>query len=233
MVFLAEDPKLQRTVALKVMLPAVAVNATAMERFLREARATADIEHDHIVTIHQVDEDRGMPFLAMQLLKGMSLEDYLKKAQETKKPITIGQILKLGREIAKGLAVAHEHGLIHRVIKPANVWLDATAGGRVKILDFGLARPAAADSTITQSGMIVGTPAYMAPEQATGQPLDGRADLFSLGVVLYRLCSGRLPWKGETAMGTLMAVATEGEGRPGDRAGTGRGRAGGRAEGRN
>ncbi|MBL8794192.1 MAG: protein kinase [Planctomycetia bacterium] len=209
MVFLAEDPKLQRTVALKVMLPAVAVNATAKERFLREARATAAIEHDHIVTIHQVDEDRGMPFLAMQLLKGMSLEDYLKKVKETKKPITLGQILKLGREVARGLAVAHERGLIHRDIKPANIWLDATAGGRVKILDFGLARPAAADSTITQSGMIVGTPAYMAPEQATGQQIDGRADLFSLGVVLYRLCSGRLPWKGETAMGTLMAVATE------------------------
>jgi len=214
MVFLAEDPKLQRTVALKVMLPAVAVNATAKERFLREARATAAIEHDHIVTIHQVDEDRGMPFLAMQLLKGMSLEDFLKKRKgepgaSATGGITIGQILKLGREIAKGLAVAHERGLIHRDIKPANVWLDATAGGRVKILDFGLARPAAADSTITQSGMIVGTPAYMAPEQATGQQIDGRADLFSLGVVLYRLCSGRLPWKGETAMGTLMAVATE------------------------
>jgi serine/threonine protein kinase/Leucine-rich repeat (LRR) protein len=209
LVFQAEDPKLQRAIALKVMLPALAANASAKERFLREARATAAIEHDHIVTIHQVDEDRGVPFLAMQMLKGMSLEDYLKKAKQTNKPLTLGQILKLGREIARGLAAAHERGLIHRDIKPANVWLDATAGGRVKILDFGLARPQATDSTITQSGMIVGTPAYMAPEQAAGQKVDGRADLFSLGCVLYRLCSGRLPWKGETAMATLMAVATE------------------------
>ncbi len=209
MVFQAEDPGLQRTVALKVMLPSVAANAAAKERFLREARATAAIEHDHIVTIYQVDEDRGVAFLAMQFLKGMSLEDYLKKAKETNKPLTLGQILKLGREIGKGLAAAHERGLIHRDIKPANIWLDATSGGRAKILDFGLARPAATDSNITQSGMIVGTPAYMAPEQATGLKIDGRADLFSLGVVLYRLCSGRLPWKGDTAMATLMAVATE------------------------
>jgi WD40 repeat protein len=209
MVFQAEDPHLQRAIALKVMLPALAANAAAKERFLREARATAAIEHDHIVTIHQVDEDRGVPYLAMQMLKGMSLEDYLKRAKDTKKPLTLGQILKLGRETARGLAAAHERGLIHRDIKPANVWLDATAGGRVKILDFGLARPAEADSSITQSGMIVGTPAYMAPEQAQGKPVDGRADLFSLGVVLYRLCSGRMPWKGENAMATLMAVATE------------------------
>jgi serine/threonine protein kinase/Leucine-rich repeat (LRR) protein len=211
MVFLAEDPRLKRTVALKVMLPEVAKKETARERFLREARATAAIEHDHIITIYQVDEDRGVPYLAMPLLKGMSLESYLKRAKETKKPLTLGQILKLAREIAKGLAAAHERGLIHRDIKPANIWLDATAGGRVKILDFGLARPTETDSTITQSGMIVGTPAYMAPEQAAGQKIDGRADLFSLGCVLYRLCSGHLPWHGETAMATLMAVATEEE----------------------
>jgi serine/threonine protein kinase/Leucine-rich repeat (LRR) protein len=211
MVFLAEDPRLKRTVALKVMLPEVAKKDTARERFLREARATAAIEHDHIITIYQVDEDRGVPYLAMPLLKGMSLESYLKRGKETKKPLTLGQILKLAREIGKGLAAAHERGLIHRDIKPANIWLDATAGGRVKILDFGLARPTETDSTITQSGMIVGTPAYMAPEQAAGQKIDGRADLFSLGVVLYRLCSGRVPWHGETAMATLMAVATEEE----------------------
>ena len=124
-------------------------------------------------------------------------------------PLTVGQILKLGREMARGLAAAHAVGLIHRDIKPANLWLDATAGGRVKILDFGLARPAESDATLTQSGVIVGTPAYMAPEQAQGLKVDGRADLFSLGCVLYRLCSGRLPWKGENAMATLMAVSTE------------------------
>jgi hypothetical protein len=181
-VFLAEDPHLQRTVALKVMRPDVARKASARERFLREARATARIEHDHIVTIFQVGEDRGVPFLAMQLLKGMSLEDFLKKKQGDNPgmPLTLGQVLKLGREIAKGLAAAHEKGLIHRDIKPANIWLDATAGGRVKILDFGLARPAAEDTRLTRLGTILGTPAYMAPEQAWGGQTDGRADLFSL-----------------------------------------------------
>ncbi|OAI55012.1 hypothetical protein AYO44_13745 [Planctomycetaceae bacterium SCGC AG-212-F19] len=205
-VFQAEDSHLKRVVAVKAMLPEVAKKATARERFLREARAAAALEHDHIVPIYHVSEERGVPYLVMPMLKGASLEDWLKKKGSS---LTVGQILKLGREIAKGLAAAHEVGLIHRDIKPANIWLDATTGGRVKILDFGLARPAETDAQITQSGIIVGTPAYMAPEQATGQKIDGRADLFSLGVVLYRLCSGRLPWKGETAMATLMAVATE------------------------
>src|SRR5262249_56448439 len=130
--------------------------------------------------------------------------------RETKKPLTLGQVLKLGREIAKGLAAAHERALIHRDIKPANVWLDASAGGRAKILDFGLARPAATDSNITQSGMIVRTPAYLAPEQATSQKIDGRVDLFSLGVVLYRLCSSRLPWKGESAGAPPLGIAHPG-----------------------
>lgn len=210
MVFLAEYPSLQRTVALKVMLPELAKKAVARERFLREARATAKIEHDHIVTIFQVGEDRGVPYLAMQLLKGCSLEDNLRTKQGAAvAPLTVDQVLKLGREIAKGLAAAHARGLIHRDIKPANIWLDATAGGRVKILDFGLARPAEEDAQLTQSGVIVGTATYMAPEQARGERLDARAALFSLGCVLYRLCTGRLPWKGCDVMATLIAVATE------------------------
>ncbi|MBY0527712.1 MAG: protein kinase [Gemmataceae bacterium] len=207
-VFQAEDPQLKRPVALKAMLPDVAARASARERFLREARAAAAIEHDHIVTIYQVGEDRGVPFLAMQFLKGMSLEDFLKKQKAANKPLTWGQILKLGREIAKGLAAAHERGLIHRDIKPANIWLDAAAGGRVKILDFGLAR-GAEDAQLTQSGMIVGTAAYMAPEQAKSLKVDGRADLYSLGCVLYRLCTGRTPFIGPDAMAVLIAAATE------------------------
>jgi len=207
--FLAEDPQLQRTVALKVMLPVAAKKAASRERFLREARATAKIEHDHIVTIYQVGEDRGVPYLAMQLLKGMTLEDLLKKKQgKTGMPLGLEQIMKLGREIAKGLAAAHEHNLIHRDIKPANIWLDATAGGRVKILDFGLVR-AAEESRLTTLGAVVGTPAYMAPEQARTDKIDGRADLFSLGVVLYRLCAGRLPWLGNEPTETVMAMLTE------------------------
>jgi serine/threonine protein kinase len=210
-VFLAEDPQLQRTVALKAMLPEAAKRPGAKERFLREARATAKIEHDHIVTIYQVGQDRDVPYLAMQLLKGMSLEDFLKKKQggKTGMPFTLDQVLKLGRELAKGLAAAHERGLIHRDIKPANIWLDSSAGGRVKILDFGLVRADEDDKPLTQIGTIVGTVAYMAPEQARGVRIDARADLFSLGCVLYRLCSGRLPFHGKDAMETLISVSTE------------------------
>jgi len=210
-VFLAEDPTLQRTVALKAMLPELANKASAKERFLREARATAKIEHDHIVTIFQVGEERGVPFLAMQLLKGMTLDDFLKKKQaKTGMPLALEQILKLGREIAKGLAAAHDKGLIHRDIKFANIWLDATAGGRVKILDFGLAHAADGDSRrLTQVGQIIGTAAFMAPEQARGEKIDGRADLFSLGCLLYRLCTGRLPWYRGDATETLVAVALD------------------------
>jgi len=207
-VFEAEDVHLQRAVALKAMRPDIAQNASARERFLREARATANIEHDHIVTIFQVGEDRGVPFLAMQLLKGMSLEDYLKKKLESQPALPVDRVLRVGREIARGLAAAHARGLIHRDIKPANIWLDATAGGRVKILDFGLARAADGEGTLTQSGVIVGTATYMAPEQARGEKVDARADLFSLGCVLYRLATGRLPWKGEDVMSTLVAIAT-------------------------
>jgi serine/threonine protein kinase/type 1 glutamine amidotransferase len=209
-VFQAEDPRLQRTVALKVMLPEYAKKASAKDRFLREARAAAAIEHDHIVGIYQVDEDRGVPYIAMQFLKGMSLDDYI-KAQRKKSlgpALKVSQILKVGREIAKGLAAAHERGMIHRDIKPANIWLDGSAGGRVRILDFGLARTDTDQQHLTQSGMILGTPAYMAPEQARAEKVDARADLFSLGVVLYRLCTGELPFKGKDTMSTLMALAT-------------------------
>jgi serine/threonine protein kinase len=204
-VFLAEDPQLKRTVALKVMLPEVAASQSSRERFLREARAAAAIEHENIVTIYEVAEDRGAPFLAMQFLKGMSLDDYIKKG----KPFTWAQIIRIGREIARGLDAAHQRGLIHRDIKPANIWLDATAGGRVRILDFGLARPSEGNTSLTQSGLIVGTPTYMAPEQARAASLDGRADLYSLGCVLYRLCTGRVPFDGPDTMATLVTAAVD------------------------
>jgi formylglycine-generating enzyme required for sulfatase activity len=209
-VFKAEDTRLQRTVALKVMLPELAKRPTSRERFMREARATAKIEHDHIVTTYQVDEERGVPYLAMELLRGRSLEEFLRK-KKGQKPLALEQTLKIGRETARGLAAAHEKGLIHRDIKPANLFLDASAGGRVKILDFGLARAAETEaSRLTRVGQVVGTAAYMAPEQARGDDkIDARADLFSLGCVLYRLCTGRLPWTGEDPMATLLAIATE------------------------
>jgi eukaryotic-like serine/threonine-protein kinase len=204
-VFMAEDMRLHRIVALKVMLPSIARKAVARDRFLREARATAAIEHDHIVTIYEVHEDNGVPYLAMQFLKGMSVDDWLRAG----KSFNVPQVMRIGKEIAKALAAAHACQLIHRDIKPSNIWLDASNKGRVKILDFGLARPTSEETHLTQEGMILGSPAYMSPEQARGQNVDERCDLFSLGCVLYRLCSGRLPFAGRDTMSMLLAIATD------------------------
>jgi formylglycine-generating enzyme required for sulfatase activity len=212
-VFQAEDPRLKRKLALKAMLPALAVSDTARQRFLREAQAAASLSHDHIVPIFQVGEDRGVPFIAMPFLKGEPLDERLQRQPVLPLP----EVLRIARETATGLAAAHEQGLIHRDIKPANLWLEELDGERgpstpryrVKVLDFGLARAAADSAQLTQSGVILGTPAYMAPEQANGQPLDGRCDLFSLGCVVYRLCTGRLPFNGPDTVATLLAVATE------------------------
>jgi serine/threonine protein kinase/WD40 repeat protein len=220
-VFEAEDPQLHRRVALKVMKPELAARPAERQRFLREAQAMAAIEHDHIVAIYQVSEDRGLPFLAMQLLKGETLEDRLRRAASPPLPLgegrgdgsrspttlPIAEILRIGREIAAGLAAAHAQGLTHRDVKPPNVWLEKS--GRVKILDFGLARPVQDDAHLTQSGLIAGTPQYMAPEQAEGQPVDRLCDLFSLGCVLYRLLTGRLPFRGPNTMAVLRALAVE------------------------
>jgi hypothetical protein len=196
-VYRAEDSDLRRPVALKVMRPDVAVRPGARERFLREARAAAGLKNDHIVTIHQVGEDRGVLFLAMEYLDGENLEARLTRAGK----LPLGEVLRIGREIAEGLAAAHERGLIHRDIKPANVWLEARPGEpgegssprcRVKLLDFGLARDVA-DDGLTQEGAVLGTWGYMAPEQARGEAVDHRCDLFALGAVLYRACTGQPP----------------------------------------
>ncbi len=204
MVLLAEDSQLRRLAAIKVMLPRFARDPQARERFLREARSAARIHHDNVVTIHQVGEENGIPFIAMEFLKGAPLDQHLKEKGE----LSIGQAVRIGREIAEGLQAAHTEGLIHRDIKPANIWLEAPKG-RVKILDFGLAREERDDAHLTNSGAVVGTPAYMSPEQARGQPLDARSDLFSLGVVLYRLCTGQQPFSGPNTMAVLMALGTE------------------------
>ncbi|MBV9122836.1 MAG: protein kinase [Planctomycetes bacterium] len=202
-VFRAEDLLLQRQVALKVMLPALAAQPVNHQRFLREARAAAALDHDHIVHIYHVGEDRGVPYLAMQFLRGESLEDRLKR--EGKLPVA--DVLRIGRETAEGLAAAHDLGLIHRDIKPANIWLES-GRGRVKILDFGLVREAAGKGKISQSGMILGTPGFMAPEQARGKVVDHRCDLFSLGCLLYRMCTGQLPFQGKDRLTTLLALVS-------------------------
>jgi serine/threonine protein kinase/DNA-directed RNA polymerase subunit RPC12/RpoP len=205
-VFKAEDMKLKRPVALKVMKKSQAANPVNRERFLREASAAAAVEHDHIVPIYQIDEERGVVYLAMKLLVGESLEQRLNRTG-TQSP---EEVIRIGMEIAEGLAAAHEVGLIHRDIKPANIWLEE-GRDRVKLLDFGLAaKLTSEDAKLTHENLLVGTPMYMSPEQASGDiPLDERSDLFSLGSVMYRMATGKLPFKGRTTLNVLTALATK------------------------
>jgi serine/threonine protein kinase len=204
-VFEAQDLNLKRLVALKVMKPALAAHADFHRRFVREAQLAAAIDHEHIVTIYQVGEDRGVPFMAMKLLQGESLEARLSRSGGR---LPLDEVLRIGREITEGLAAAHAKGLIHRDIKPANIWLDEDRN-RVKIVDFGLARGRGADAHFTQAGAVIGTPSYMAPEQANGKDVDERCDLFSLGSVLYRSSTGRLPFDGKDTLAVLSALATK------------------------
>jgi serine/threonine protein kinase len=207
-VYRAEDIHLKREVALKVMLAEAAADARAKARFLREARAQAKVEHEHVAVIHNVGEEGGVPYLVMPLLKGMTLHAALKT--NPRPPLT--EVVRIGREIAEGLAAAHEQGLVHRDIKPANVWLEGKRL-RVKVLDFGLARAVSeqaadgADGPLTREGVVVGTPQYMSPEQARGRRLDARTDLFSLGVVLYQMTTGELPFGGGSPFAVLASVA--------------------------
>jgi eukaryotic-like serine/threonine-protein kinase len=204
-VFEAQDLHLKRLVALKVMKPSLAAQADFHRRFLREAQLAAAIDHEHIVTIYQVGEDRGVPFMAMKLLQGQSLEARLGRSGGR---LPLDEALRIAREIAEGLAAAHAQGLIHRDIKPANIWLEEDRN-RVKIVDFGLARGRGADAHFTQAGAVIGTPSYMAPEQANGKDVDERCDLFSLGSVLYRMSTGRLPFDGKDTLAVLTALATK------------------------
>ncbi|HQR08052.1 MAG TPA: serine/threonine-protein kinase [Gemmatales bacterium] len=208
-VFLAEDPILKRKMAIKTLRAELASNAVCKERFLREAQIVSALKHDHIVTIYAVGEEYGIPYLVMEYLEGQSLEETIQK----KKKWTWVQIIRVGREIARALSIAHAQNLIHRDIKPANIWLEAvdkaTKKTRVKILDFGLARYVEQSAGLTQAGMVVGTPHYVSPEQARGKDLDPRSDLFSMGVVLYRLSTKKMPFDGEDTLALLTALAVD------------------------
>jgi serine/threonine protein kinase/Leucine-rich repeat (LRR) protein len=204
MVYSAIDTRLDRRLALKVMILQYASDPEARERFLREARAAAQICHDNVVTVYEAGVSDGVPYIAMQMLEGYSLDKYLRDGGVP----PLSQVLQIAQQAAEGLAAAHRVGLMHRDVKPANLWLEAPHG-RVKVLDFGLARPLDNRIGMTMTGAVMGSPAYMSPEQARGERLDHRTDLFSLGAVLYRLCGGRLPFEGPTTMAALTALATQ------------------------
>jgi serine/threonine protein kinase len=199
----AFDERLQRIVAIKAMAPPLAASATGRRRFVREAQAAAAVNHDNVVDIYAVEETGPIPYLVMEYVAGISLEDKLTQQG----PLKLEEILRIGLQTADGLAAAHRQGLVHRDVKPANILLE-NGVGRVKITDFGLAR-AADDVSVTQTGVIAGTPAYMSPEQARGDAVDHRSDLFSLGSVLYALCAGRTPFRGSTSLGVLKQVCEE------------------------
>jgi len=199
----AFDPSLHRVVAIKVLAPQLATSGVARKRFLREAKAAAAVTHDHIVTIHAVDEANGLPYLVMQYVPGQSLQDRIDKDG----PLELTDILRIGMQTASALAAAHTHGIVHRDIKPANILLEEGVQ-RVKITDFGLAR-AMDDASLTQSGFVAGSPLYMAPEQARGEALDHRADLFSLGSVLYTMCTGRPPFRAANTLAVLRRVSED------------------------
>ena len=203
-VFLARDRALDRLVAIKLLTPGMAATGAARRRFAREAKAAAAVVHEHVVTIHAVDTlPLGVPYLVMQYIAGKSLQELIDRGKAPE----LAEILRIGSQAASALAAAHAQGLIHRDIKPANILLE-NGVERVKITDFGLAR-AVDDDTVSHPGVVGGTPQYMSPEQASGEPIDHRTDLFSLGSVLYALCTGQAPFRGNTSMATLKCVCEQ------------------------
>jgi eukaryotic-like serine/threonine-protein kinase len=203
-IFHAEDIDLQRPVALKVLKRHLCQEAEGLQRFLREARIMAAIQHDHLVTLYQAGNEGQTAFLAMELLQGDTLDGWMRRNRQR----PVGEILRVAREIVSGLVVIHHHGIVHRDIKPANLWR-CSPSEKIKILDFGLASCIQDDPGLTRTGTIMGTPSYMSPEQARGEKVDAMSDLFSLGSVLYCLCTGRTPFRDDNTMAALAALASE------------------------
>lgn len=198
-VFQARDARLNRDVALKFMNAKASLNQASRRRFVEEARSMAAVHHDNVATIFEVGLHRAMPFIAMELLRGNPLNLLIRE----KRKFEIDEVLQIAIEVCSGLAAAHETGIVHRDVKPGNIWIEEPTG-RAKILDFGLAiANVSADGTTR--GAAVGSPGYLAPEQARNDPVDDRTDLYSLGVVLYQMCAGRLPIRAETVTAQMIA----------------------------
>ncbi len=192
MVFLAQDLTLEREVAIKVLPPDFSSDPQVIKRFQQEAKTAAKLDHPNIIPIYRVESAEGLNFFVMKFISGTSLEDVL----ESKQPLSYDYIQRILSEAARALGHAHSRKVVHRDVKPANIMFDHD--GRVMLTDFGISKALQSAGNLTGTGMIVGTPHYMAPEQAKGQPVDGRADQYSLGIVGYRLLSGQLPFSGDS-----------------------------------
>ncbi|HSL81638.1 MAG TPA: serine/threonine-protein kinase, partial [Thermoanaerobaculia bacterium] len=202
-VYLAEDPQIERQLAIKTLHRTLSVSpedtraaAERRERLLREARTAGRLIHPNVVTLFDAGEHEGTLFLAFEYVEGQSLDKVLDKRQASGEAMTTAEALRIAREAATGLAFAHARGVVHRDVKPANLLL--AGDGRVKVSDFGIAKMAGQATELTMTGTVVGSPHYLSPEQVRGEALDGRSDLFSLGVVLYELLGGRRPFDGDT-----------------------------------
>jgi len=212
-VYLARDQLLDRPVAIKVLFPEFARDPSFVERFRREAQAAANLNHPNIVGIYDWGQERGTYFIVMEYVEGRSLRDLI-RAQGALPP---AQVAEIGAEIAGALAFAHRSGVVHRDVKPGNVLM--TAAGRVKVTDFGIARATQGNSgeALTQTGAVMGTATYFSPEQAQGLPVDGRSDVYSLGVVLFEMLTGEPPFSGDTPVAVAYKHVREAAPRPSDR----------------
>src|SRR5947209_14549 len=207
-VYRAHDARLDRTVAIKILPVSYSADRDRLQRFAQEARAAAALNHPNILSIFDIGDNRGAPYVVSELLEGETLRDCLRSG-----PLSIRKAIDYALQVARGLAAAHEKGIVHRDLKPENIFI--TRDGRVKLLDFGLAKLTQAAPTFGDSetrtiqsdaGTVVGTVGYMSPEQVRGNPADARSDLFAFGVVLYEMISGKRAFHGETAADTMSAI---------------------------